>query len=460
MSRLIDLSGKTFGRLLVLHRAEDYVSPSGARRVCWRCRCECGKEVDVSGSLLVKGKTRSCGCLQKTLSSQRSLHDLTGNQYGRLTVMYRTDDYIGPTGKRRVRWHCKCACGNETDVVAKTLENGATRSCGCLKNETTAARFFINLTGKKYGRWTVLSRAEDYISPTGYQKTRWLCKCSCGTEKCVESGSLISGHSVSCGCLRSEITSQATLIDIIGHRFGRLTVRKRVDDHVTTGGRHLPRYQCTCECGSVHYATSTSLLDGSVKSCGCLQVDNWQHPHNFIDLVGRRFGKWTVIERANDAVYSKGGHDTKWLCQCDCGTKRAVLANSLLHGTSMSCGCWNQSKLEMFTAQYFNSIGMIAGVDYVAQQSFDDLTGLGMGRLRFDFVLYEDHELLCFVECQGEQHTRPIEYFGGVEKYETQLAHDRMKQKYAETLGIPLIEIPYTATTFNKVVSHLQNAGI
>lgn len=53
----------------------------------------------------------------------------------------------------------------------------------------------------------------------------------------------------------------------------------------------------------------------------------------FIDLSGGRFGKWVVQHRA--AVRGK----TSWVCKCDCGAERAVLARNLSNGTSRSCGC-------------------------------------------------------------------------------------------------------------------------
>lgn len=65
--------------------------------------------------------------------------DLTGNVYGRLTVIKRAEDYIYPNGKRRaVQWLCKCECG--TEVVARgTNLSGHTSSCGCLNRERIVA---------------------------------------------------------------------------------------------------------------------------------------------------------------------------------------------------------------------------------------------------------------------------------------------------------------------------------
>ena len=61
---------------------------------------------------------------------------------------------------------------------------------------------------------------------------------------------------------------------------------------------------------------------------------------NFIDLSGHRFGRWTVIDRADDHFTKSGVRITMWNCVCDCGTHRAVMANALRKGASVSCGCY------------------------------------------------------------------------------------------------------------------------
>lgn len=57
---------------------------------------------------------------------------------------------------------------------------------------------FIDLTGQKFGRLTVIERAKNYKSG----QSRWLCKCDCGNEKVIAVGNLKNGHTQSCGCLR------------------------------------------------------------------------------------------------------------------------------------------------------------------------------------------------------------------------------------------------------------------
>lgn len=60
-----DLTGKIFGRLLVLGRAADYISLKGAKQQRWKCECECGNIVIVQKSALLYGATESCGCWHK-----------------------------------------------------------------------------------------------------------------------------------------------------------------------------------------------------------------------------------------------------------------------------------------------------------------------------------------------------------------------------------------------------------
>ena len=68
----------------------------------------------------------------------------------------------------------------------------------------------IDLTGQRFGRWTVLKRGPDYVSYDGRHKmARWYCKCDCGNIHLVSAASLKQGTSVSCGCYRREAVSSA-----------------------------------------------------------------------------------------------------------------------------------------------------------------------------------------------------------------------------------------------------------
>ena len=62
--------------------------------------------------------------------------DLTGQRFGRLTVIKRAEDYVEPSGRHRSKWLCKCDCGNEINVIENNLtKKNGTRSCGCLRKD-------------------------------------------------------------------------------------------------------------------------------------------------------------------------------------------------------------------------------------------------------------------------------------------------------------------------------------
>lgn len=84
MGKFRDLTGMRFGRLTVVRRAEDYISPSGKHRIRWLCDCDCGNSTTVLGENLGK-TTYSCGCFNKERASARmkkfNTYDLSG-KYG------------------------------------------------------------------------------------------------------------------------------------------------------------------------------------------------------------------------------------------------------------------------------------------------------------------------------------------------------------------------------------------
>lgn len=63
------------------------------------------------------------------------LIDLTGRQFGRLKVISFAGYKKRTDGHNAGYWRCVCTCGQETLVSARNLNNGAVKSCGCLRLE-------------------------------------------------------------------------------------------------------------------------------------------------------------------------------------------------------------------------------------------------------------------------------------------------------------------------------------
>lgn len=155
MSKLVDLVGNRYGRLVVLEKAE----PDKHSHTRWLCQCDCGNQKIIDGGSLKKGLTKSCGCLKKELLKQYNDSNVVnevGNVYGYLTVIRRADDSEITPKDGRAQWVCRCKCGNEIITTGKLLRDGHKLSCGCMKK--SKGEFQIELLLEKQG----ISYAEQY----------------------------------------------------------------------------------------------------------------------------------------------------------------------------------------------------------------------------------------------------------------------------------------------------------
>lgn len=187
MPKKLDLTNQRFGRLIAIK--EGPRNSSG--RTTWQCKCDCGNEKIVLTSLLRNGTTQSCGCLNKErtrLANQSK--DLSGQKFGRLTVIERMPNSS--------KWKCQCECGNIVITDTNHLNQGHTKSCGCLQKDRASETHFKNLTGKRFGM--LLVKCLDTEKSTTKEKF-YICSCDCGTEKSMRQTSLLGG-AISCGCSR------------------------------------------------------------------------------------------------------------------------------------------------------------------------------------------------------------------------------------------------------------------
>jgi hypothetical protein len=189
----------------------------------------------------------------------------------------------------------------------------------------------IDLTGQKFGKLTIL----EEVGRTKQGKVIWRCLCECGNFVDVSSISLRSGNTQSCGCYKREQTSKRSRIDLIGQKFGRLTVLEDV-------GRQNRKvvWRCLCDCGNTVNVIGQSLQNGNTKSCSCIRNEKTSQ-RSYINLIGCVFGKLTVIEDVGRSNYGK----VVWKCQCECGNTVDVVAGSLQNGRTQSCGCLHKELL-------------------------------------------------------------------------------------------------------------------
>ena len=189
-----DLTNKVFGELTVRE-----IAYRKNAKIYWKCICSCGKEHIVRAQLLVSGKCTTCGdrrvhkkkkIAEPKLPGHRNIIDITGNVYGKLTVLMF--DHTNP--RYGSYWTCQCDCGNINIVRSNDLRTGNTKSCGCDKSNSRFYRQAIDITGKRFGKLIAIERngknnRNHYI---------WKCKCECGKYIDATTPQLLEGLKTSC----------------------------------------------------------------------------------------------------------------------------------------------------------------------------------------------------------------------------------------------------------------------
>ncbi len=165
---------------------------------------------------------------------------------------------------------CQCSCEKKTIMELKyeSLVKNINKSCGCLHKENTRLKCFKDLTGMKFGRWTVIKEDKERIRKDWDRHTYWICKCNCNKskEKSVVGSQLINGASQSCGCYKKEQQAKACILDLTNKKFGILTALKMVGSNK----QNKAMWYCKCDCGGERTTCSNNLVQGMTTSCGCI----------------------------------------------------------------------------------------------------------------------------------------------------------------------------------------------
>ena len=175
------------------------------------------------------------------------MKDITGIRSGLLVAIRPTEKKGSNYG---VIWECKCDCGNTCYKLGFNLVAKRVKSCGCLR--------CLDLTGRVFGKLTVLK----YSGQKDKNRRRlWECKCECGNVILVATTDITKQRKKSCGCDKA---------DIIGKRFGMLTVEKKSgnDNH---GRPSWDQYYL-----AMAELVSTRSLDPDTQH-GCIIVDSNNH---------------------------------------------------------------------------------------------------------------------------------------------------------------------------------------
>jgi hypothetical protein len=217
----------------------------------------------------------------------------------------------------------------------------------------------------------------------------------------------------------------------IGNTYGYLTVIERAEN--TKEGRAM--WKCRCKCGNETVVLGKHLRSGNTKSCGCYQRERATQANmdRVGSLVGKKFGKLTVISENGFITHTSGKRSRIYYCECDCGNiVPSAQHQYLAYGDLTSCGCI-RSKGEFQIEQLLKE----HNIEYIREYSFSDL--VDDLPLRFDFAIFKNKQLVGLIEFQGEQHYNPSNGYYN----ETIIEHDKMKKEYCDKNNIKLNVIDY-----------------
>lgn len=123
----------------------------------------------------------------------------------------------------------------------------------------------------------------------------WHCLCDCGNEIDVRSIELTSNNTTSCGCKRKDLRR-----NLIGQRFGKLTVIERSNNYISPKGQSQVMYICKCDCGKEVEVASSSLQQGFTNSCGCLRSMGENLIDKYLTELNINFQREYIFEDCKD----------------------------------------------------------------------------------------------------------------------------------------------------------------
>ena len=185
--------------------------------------------------------------------------EYVGRKIGDLSVLEELDPHITPNGTKQRIVRCKCSCGKEITIgLQNAKKNGKCTDCKLKSNRN-------DLTGKKYGKLTVISMADDYYSPSGHRLSRCRCLCDCGKECTVNMSALITGSTQSCGCNYNT----AGLLKDNESLISKYDFEKNegIDINSLTARSNKKVWWKCNNCGNSWYATISSQNDKTKHGC-------------------------------------------------------------------------------------------------------------------------------------------------------------------------------------------------
>ena len=254
---------------------------------------------------------------------------------------------------------------------------------------------------------------EDYVG----SETKIKFKClKCGHEWSSKPSNILSGKGCP-NCSRKK-TNEFFIEELKKINNNIIATESYVKDGIKI------KFKCK-KCSHEWYQTPNNILN---KKCGCpicaTKKTNNSNTLSHFDFLSKKklFNKHIVIIGIYTKNYAK--LDVKCLT---CGYEWKMLPTNILKG--QGCPKCRESHLENEMSEYLNKHNII----YERQKRFNWL-----GLQSLDFYL-PDYNIA--IECQGEQHFKPVKYFGGYNRYVDTINRDLKKKKSCNSNNIEIVYV-------------------
>lgn len=192
-----------------------------------------------------------------------ALADRIGKKFGKLLIM-EIERKVNSTKYRAI---CKCDCGNVHRANVDSVVSGKISSCGCIR------KLPEERVGRTFNQLTILSICEK--SSKGQTLAR--CHCSCGNEKDIVLGRVVSGEVKSCGCLHRkdfQLVAETSIYDAIKRSAIHRGLEFKLLKEEVVKLLHLPCHYCGNMESNIFKGRSKTHKSKIYKYNGIDRVDN------------------------------------------------------------------------------------------------------------------------------------------------------------------------------------------
>ena len=388
-------------------------------------QCKCGNEFERNFAGFKNKKRTKCSiCSNKEKWTYEKVKDyienisksgckLLSNEYSNLTEKMNLLCKCGNifyVGFNAFKWNKKQSC-NECSFQSRSDKKIKTHKNSILENIKKIHNGKIVLVGQYNGGtkdalFKNLECGHEWVSqPTNIAQGVGCPECNLKTAYC---------HEEIIAIINEKYDNEFKVLSEYINYHGKLTVKHMVCD--------------------TEYETSVSELFAKMNCPYCLKGSRSLN----IDIIKRRL----YDKYGNEFVLVGNeykGMIHKYIFKHDCGNLFEAFLETLLYTDRVSCPVCNQSKGEKRIEKWLLDNHLTKDRNYIFQKQFNNLLGLGGGKLSYDFYL-PNHNLL--IEYQGEFHDGTAKHQSKL-SYKRQQEHDRRKRKFALNNNINLLEIWY-----------------